>query len=70
MSENKTDETPALAVDRLLSFRDLKARCTLSRSTVWRYVQRGEFPKPIKVTDRRIAWRESDVTRWLDKRAA
>lgn len=36
----------------------------LSRSAIWRMIQSGEFPEPVKLTKRSVAWLESDVIAW------
>lgn len=41
-----------------------------SGSTLWRRVKAGEFPRPVKLSERVIAWRIEDVRRWLDERVA
>jgi predicted DNA-binding transcriptional regulator AlpA len=38
---------------------------TLSRSTINRKVAAGQFPKPIYISDRRKAWKESAVRQWM-----
>jgi len=43
-------------------------RTALSRSSIYRLVQLGRFPEPIKLSERASAWRESDVTAWLESR--
>jgi prophage regulatory protein len=40
----------------------------LSRSTLYDWMKRGEFPQPVRLGARIVAWRESDVTAWLDSR--
>mgnify|MGYP000114158309 FL=1 len=40
----------------------------LSRSTLYDWMKRGEFPQPVKLGSRIVAWRESDVTAWLEAR--
>lgn len=40
----------------------------LCRSTIYRLVASNEFPVPIKLTSRAIAWKRSDVERWGDAR--
>lgn len=40
-----------------------------SKSTLWRKVQDGSFPKPVKLSDRVTAWRLGDVRAWLQSRA-
>ena len=35
-----------------------------SAATLWRLVNAGKFPKPVKVTDQITAWRVSDIKAW------
>ena len=34
------------------------------RTTWWRCIKRGEAPKPVQISSRRVAWRESDIRAW------
>jgi prophage regulatory protein len=38
------------------------------RSTVWRWVHRGIFPPPLRFGLRKLAWRASDIKRWIAER--
>lgn len=40
----------------------------LSRSTIYSMMDRGEFPRPIKITGKAVAWPESAITEWLAAR--
>lgn len=42
----------------------LKDLLPFSAATLWRLVNTGKFPKPVKVTDQITAWRVSDITAW------
>jgi len=42
----------------------------LSRSTLYAAMSRGEFPRPIKISRRAVAWRQLDVERWIAGRSA
>jgi prophage regulatory protein len=42
----------------------------LSRATIYRYVDAGEFPRPVKIGVRAIAWHASDVDAWIEGREA
>ena len=42
----------------------------LSKTQCYRLIERGEFPAPIKLGARAVAWRESEVQAWIDSRAA
>lgn len=43
---------------------------TLSRTSVWRRVVDGTFPKPVKLGPVRRAWLEDEVMEWVERRAA
>lgn len=51
--------------DRLLRRPEVEARTGLARSTLYDYVARGEFPQPVSIGPRMVAWRESDVSDWI-----
>ncbi len=40
-----------------------------SRSTIYRHVDAGIFPKPMKLPGGRVAWRAVDVRAWINKAA-
>lgn len=37
-----------------------------SRATVWRKVRSGEFPAPVKLSERITAWRAADIRQWIE----
>lgn len=49
---------------QLLSPRQVEAKTTLSRTTIWRAVRAGTFPAPKKISTNRIAWRAADLAQW------
>jgi prophage regulatory protein len=55
-------------VAKLLRRPEVEARTGLSRSTLYEWMKRGEFPQPVKLGARIVAWRESDVAEWLESR--
>ncbi len=49
----------------------LRAVCEvtgLSRSTVYRLVSDGGFPKPVRLGPQSVGWRVSEVDEWLESR--
>jgi prophage regulatory protein len=67
---NKTPKRTAgndPAPERLVPYDEVLDRVPVNRSTLWRMRQKGEFPEPVKIGARRVAWRESDLTRWMDR---
>lgn len=53
------------ASDRILRLCTVLDRTGLSRSTLYRKIDRGSFPRQIKISDRCAGWRESAVCAWM-----
>ena len=49
---------------------DLVPLTGLSRSTIYRLVDKGDFPKPIKLSPRIIGWEEEAVLRWKEDKVS
>ena len=45
-------------------------RTGLSRSTIYLLMQNGQFPKPVRIGGRAVAWPEADIEAWLNARLA
>ena len=52
--------------ERLLRLRDLKQKTGLGSSTIYRYIQAGTFPPPVKIGGFTARWRESQVDAWIE----
>jgi prophage regulatory protein len=52
----------------LLNRQNVQTRTTLSRSSLYAMIAKGEFPSPIKITGRRVAWTETSVNDWIQSR--
>jgi prophage regulatory protein len=55
---------------RLLKRPDVERMVCLSRSTIYQLVSEGRFPRPIKIGDKAVAWRLSDIEDWIASREA
>ena len=53
------------AADQIWNIKTLLAKTGLSRSTVYKYVAAGIFPKPRQLGPRRVGWLAADVTAWM-----
>lgn len=42
----------------------------LKRSTIYQRMQQGTFPRPIRLGERAVGWRASDIERFLEDPAA
>jgi prophage regulatory protein len=54
----------------LLKIPEVRAKTGLSRSHLYALAQNGEFPKPVKLSERSSAWVESEVDGWIEERIA
>lgn len=51
--------------DRIIRFRTVLARSGLSRSTLYRKMAKGTFPKQVRINDYCCGWQESEISRWV-----
>lgn len=58
---SQVQATPNNAPDRILRIKTVLERTGLSRSTLYRKVRDGSFPKQISIATRCTGWRESAV---------
>jgi len=55
---------------RLLKFEQVHQRTHRSRSRLYADMLEGNFPKPIKLGARAVAWVESEIDAWIEARMA
>ena len=53
-------------VDRLIRLKELIKLIGLSRSTVYKLISESKFPKSIKLTERTVVWRLSEISAWVE----
>ncbi|MEM5521063.1 AlpA family transcriptional regulator [Sulfitobacter sp. AS59] len=46
----------------------VEAMTGLSRSTIYNLMNRREFPRPVRLTKKAVAWPESAIANWLESR--
>ena len=54
----------------MLRFPTVKARKSLSRSTIYLRISRGTFPAPVSLGGRAVGWIKAEVNAWLTARIA
>ena len=54
---------------KVLRLPDVLERVALSKSTLWRRINDGEFPEPIKLGPRASGWLEEEVDAWIESRS-
>ncbi len=54
--------------EKFLRLQAVQGRVPYSRSTIYQKISRGEFPAPIDLGARAVAWLESDIDEWIAAR--
>jgi len=54
--------------ERILRRREVLDRVGVGQSTLYDWMKRGEFPRPVALGSKLVGWRESDVTAWIESR--
>lgn len=49
---------------RFLRLPEVRDRVGLSRSQIYRLIQAGGFPAPLKIGPQVFVWPDEDITRW------
>jgi prophage regulatory protein len=63
--QRKEDHAMPDTPDRILRLNAVLDRTGLSRSTLYRKMQRGTFPRNVQISTRCAGWRESAINDWL-----
>ncbi|OHY79475.1 AlpA family transcriptional regulator [Marinobacter sp. AC-23] len=50
---------------RILRLKDVIEKTGLARSTIYKYLAAGTFPKPIPLGGRSVGWVDSEVHDWI-----
>ena len=58
----------AEAPSRLLKAKEVALLTSLSAHTIYLLSNEGGFPKPLRLTEKRIAWKEADIWGWINSR--
>jgi prophage regulatory protein len=51
--------------DRIIRLKTVLARTGLSRTTLYRKMGEGTFPRQVKISIHGAGWRESAINRWI-----
>ena len=65
----RMDRNLHMPLDRILRRPAVEDATGLSRSTLYDMIASGTFPKPMRLGERAVGWRESQIAAWLDERS-
>ncbi|WP_339434424.1 AlpA family transcriptional regulator [Pseudomonas orientalis] len=50
---------------RIIRLKDVMNSTGLARSTIYKYIDEGTFPKSVSLGDRSVGWVEGEVHEWI-----
>lgn len=53
---------------RFLKIKEVTTKTALSRSSIYRKMSEGSFPKPVPIGERAVAWLDNEVKEWMTER--
>ncbi len=59
------EESPVSNLERIIRLKTVLARTGLSRSTLYRKIAEGTFPRQVPISVHGAGWHESAVNRWI-----
>ncbi|MEO1167905.1 MAG: AlpA family transcriptional regulator [Pseudomonadota bacterium] len=57
-------------VTRLIRLPEVMSRVGLGRSTIYRWMSEGKFPKPVQLGGHAVAWACDEVDEWVADKLA
>lgn len=55
---------------RLIRRKEVQDKTGLGASSIYSLIAKGTFPKPLNLSERRVAWLESEIDAWVSERIA
>lgn len=52
-------------LDRMMNINDVVNVTGISRATIYRQMEAGEFPQRVRISGGRVSWRESEIQEWI-----
>ena len=65
--ENTSNDNYPDRPSDLIRIKEVSHILGLAKSTIYRYLSEDNFPKPINIGARAVAWRRGDIEKWIDK---
>ncbi|MDA3500720.1 AlpA family transcriptional regulator [Acinetobacter sp. AOR34_HL] len=66
MTTSKNQQTE----QRLIRRKEVQTKTGLGASSIYVMMKSGEFPQCLNLSERRVAWIESDINQWIANRIA
>ena len=67
MTTSKNNQTE---VQRLIRRKEVQDKVGLGASSIYAMMKQGKFPQCLNLSERRVAWIESEIDQWVSERIA
>jgi prophage regulatory protein len=57
-----------MSASRIVSIIETQSKSSLGRSSIYKGIKDGTFPKPIRLGARRIGFLEAEIDQWIETR--
>lgn len=54
--------------DRFLDIKEVSKMVGLGKTSIYKYMNKGEFPQCFKVGDKATRWSKNAIDQWMDER--
>lgn len=65
-----TSKNQKIENNRLIRRKEVQEKTGLGASSIYAMMKTGEFPQCLNLSERRVAWIESDIDKWIAERVA
>ncbi|ERS03246.1 hypothetical protein Q674_09915 [Acinetobacter sp. COS3] len=65
-----TSKNQQIENQRLIRRKEVQTKTGLGASSIYAMMKNGEFPECLNLSERRVAWIESEVDQWIANRIA
>jgi len=55
-------------VSKILRLPAVIKKTGISRTTIYRLLEKEEFPKPFPITGRAVGWSDEAINKWIDEK--
>ncbi len=59
---------PQSTPERIIRAKEVQGMAGLSRTTLWRLENKGEFPRRVSLGGNSIGWKLSEIKEWIDEK--
>lgn len=67
-TEAKTVDIPATRIDPLYRWETVQQVTGMKKSAAYAEMARGNFPRPVRIGAKAVAWRSSAIAEWINSR--